>query len=318
MKRFWPYTLLAVCLSAYSLASCCRHRCDEPSGRTGVTIESDWSECADAQPQGMAYIFFSDAEAQYWRFDFQGTDAGSVMLPEGRYSFASFNDDTYHTVIDGSSYSSLRAYTWPAHLPHDIGNGQPVAESPDMLWGCAYRFVSLLYDKLIYVQSDSDESVTHPVVSPDFILTAYQRQITPRYRLTISDVENLSGVRSMKAALSGMAGEYFFDGGHKGSDPVTMTFNPEAADSTTITGRFSTFGLTELNDVSNNLYLFVILKDGRAFIYSFDVTDQVQGAPDPMAVDILLRGLVIERSDTPGGFDVAVDGWVTVNVNIDD
>lgn len=321
MKSLWLYSTLTACALSCCLSSC--YHCDEPlwaDGGVGVTIVNDWSMAADAQPEGMAYIFYSAGQAQPWRFDFPGTDAGKVMLPEGHYSFVSFNDDTYHTAIDGDDYHSLRAYTWPAQLPHVIDNGQKVAEAPDMLWGCSYRQVDVYGNNVTYIPSCDTDSSAIPVTSIDNILMAHQRQITPRYRLAIEEVENLDGVRSMTAALGGMTGDYIFASGHAEDYPVTLAFDVEAADSTTIAGRFCTFGLPDRHDVPNTLYLFVTLTDERAFIYRFDVTDQVREAPDPMSVDIIIRGLVIEKSEAgaQGGFDVAVDGWITVDVNITD
>ena len=62
----------------------------------------------------------------------------------------------------------------------------------------------------------------------------------------------------------------------------------------------------------------MVIKDGRRFCYEFDVTDQVRTAPDPMEVLLTVRGLTIDKSDTGDGtgFDVSVDGWQTVTVNI--
>lgn len=62
----------------------------------------------------------------------------------------------------------------------------------------------------------------------------------------------------------------------------------------------------------------MVIKDGRRFCYEFDVTDQVREAPDPMEVLLMVRGLSIEKPDTGGeaGFEVSVDGWQTVTVNI--
>lgn len=89
---------------------------------------------------------------------------------------------------------------------------------------------------------------------------------------------------------------------------------------TRIEGEFYTFGLPENVEAPNILYLFITLMDGRSFMYRFDVTDQVRQAPDRMSVLIELHGLVLEKNETTGtgGFDVAVDGWTTVDVNIND
>lgn len=299
MKAVRIYRIHLACILACCIASCgFVYDYPEDCGDMSLTIVNDWSAAPDANPEGMAYVFFGYCDAHPWRFDFPGTDAGEVMLPEGQYSFASFNDDTYHIRIDGDSYSTLRASTWPASLPEGDGRGEKVVECPDMLWGTSEAAVSTFKE----------------------VLTAYQRQITPRYKLRIEEVENLDGVRSVSGALSGMAESYLFSAGRADSGPSTMVFDAGAVGENTIEGEFCTFGLLEKTDVPNILFLFVTLIDGRRFEFHFDVSGQIRKAPDPMSVLIVLRGLTLEKVEpgSHGGFEVEVDGWITEDININD
>lgn len=321
MKPLWKYHTIPLCLLACCLTSCIYEHYDpEKCGDIPIKIVNDWSQAPGANPEGMAYIFFNEQHSEPWRFDFPGAEAGEVRLPQADYSFISFNDDTYHTIIRGDSYASMKATTWTANLPHDIDNAQPAVESPDMLWGCTYCRVSVAPDRISYIPSYKSASATVPVVSLINLLTARQRQITPRYRLIIEDVENLEGVSSMSAALSGMAGSYLFADDLPGDYPSTLTLQPYPSAASTISAQFSTFGIPANPDSPNILYLFITLTDRRAFIYRFDVTRQVREAPDPMSVAIILRGLALEKSnpDSEGGFGVNVDGWTTIDINIID
>lgn len=311
-------------MTAYILL-CCFTSCGliydklEPCGDIEVTIVNDWSLNPEVKPEGMSYLFYEESLNDLWRFDFPGTQAGQVMLAEGHYRFVCFNDDSYNTYLSGDTYSTLKVSAWETRLPYDIGNGEKSVESPDMLSGCTYSCVRITSEGLTYVPSHREDNDCSYVTSPDNVLTAYIRQITPRYRLQIDDVENLSGVRSMSCALSGMSDSYIFSEDRSGESPVTMAFGVAAIGNSAIGGQFCTFGLPCGSCARNILYLFVTLKDGRAFVYRFDVTEQVREAPDPMSVLIKLRGLVLDAPDTTGGgFDVNVDGWITVDVNIDD
>lgn len=189
---------------------------------------------------------------------------------------------------------------------------------PDMLWGCAYCSVKLHYGGVRYVTTGTSQTGTQSVFSPDFILTALQRPLTAHYTFRIEDIENLSGVSSMSAALGGMAGSLTLSSGEKGSYPSTLSLKAASLSPTVVGGDFYTFGIPPTPDVANILSLFVVIKDGRRFCYEFDVTDQVRTAPDPMEVLLTVRGLTIEKPDTGdgAGFDVSVDGWQTVTVNI--
>ncbi len=53
--------------------------------------------------------------------------------------------------------------------------------------------------------------------------------------------------------------------------------------------------------------------------YEFDVTEQARTAPDPMNVEIIIDGLTLPEVENPkpgGTFDVSVDGWTTIIIDI--
>lgn len=295
-----------------------------------LKINNDWKAAPEATPEGMAYIFFPDDGGEPWRFDFPGREAGKVNLSIGKYKFLSYNDDTYNVIFhtDGG-YDSYEAYTQEKDLlgsipQSDRGDSVPegiserVVECPDMMWGCAYYDFSLKYDGVRYTPFATLQPDMMLEYSPDYVLTAAQSPLTARYTFRIEDIENLSGVKSMSAALSGMAGSMMLASRIKGDYPSTLSLKASIIDSTAAGGNFCTFGIPPEPSADNILSLFVVIKDGRRFCYQFDVTDQVRSAPDPMNVCLIVKGLTLEVPDTGGdtGFDVVVDGWETVIVNI--
>lgn len=298
-----------------------------------VAIVNNWDRAPAANPEGMAYIFFPDNVQEVWRFDFPGVTAGSVRLNVGNYRFLSFNDDTYNVQFRGEdSYENYEAYTDEAHLVEwtgdgwrvvdepnrRSGSGERVVRSPDAMWGCAYGEFRLCYDGVSYITSSNVGSGSEQIFSPERILTSYQKPLTARYSCRIEDVENAEGVRQLSAALSGLAGSMHLSTGVKGDYPVTLPFKARVIENCMIRGEFFTFGLPPEPDKGNTMYLFVVLKDGRKFSYEFDVTEQVREAADPMNVEIIVRGLKLEKSgpEDEGGFDVNVDGWQTITINI--
>ena len=294
------------------------------------TIINDWEACRDAAPGGMAYIFFPEDGGEPWRFDFAGRDAGNVNVALGGYMFLSYNDDTYNVLFRGEGgYDTYEAYTPEKDLLGSIPQaqrgeslppsaGESVVGCPDMMWGCAYGAFSLQYDGVRFAPLATVQPDAIMKYSPDFVLTAVQRPLTARYDFRIEDIENLSGVKSMSAALSGMAGAMLLASGIKEAYPSTLSLGVSIIDAATAGGRFCTFGIPGEPSADNILSLFVVIKDGRHFCYQFDVTDQVRSAPDPMNVSLVVRGLELEIPDAgeDTGFDVAVDGWETVIVNI--
>lgn len=277
----------------------------------------------------MAYLFFPDDGSAPWRFDFPGLTAGLVKLDVGNYKFLCFNDDTYNVRFrHENSYEGIEAYTDECELLAplgDYGTNQPqpdaterVVKSPDMMWGCAYGFFRLWYDGVRFSTSHLPLDITRQIFSSKAVLTVRMRPLTARYRCRIKEVENLAGVRLMGAALSGMAGSMNMASGAKSDYPVTFPFKVDKADAATIEGRLFTFGILDTPDAQNILHLYVVLRDGRKFSYEFNVTEQVRGAPNPMDVTVTVRGLRLEESgDEEGGaFNVSVDGWDTVTINI--
>lgn len=298
--------------------------------KISFTIAPDWAAAPDASPEGMAYIFFPTDGSEMWRFDFPGRSGGNVSMLHAAYRFLSYNDDTYNVLFRGEkSYDTYEAYTPATELLAGIptsewGNRLPqsrdgrVVMSPDMMWGCAYCSFSLEYDGVRYNTSSVSPKDGEDVFSPKRILSAAQRPVTAHYTYRIENVANLSGVKSISAALSGMAGSMYLASGLPGTYPSTISVKASAADSTTITGSFYTFGIPQAPEADNVLSLFVIIKDGRRFCYEFNVTSQIRSARDPMNVNIVLRGLTLEIPDNDDGtgFEVNVDGWETVIVNI--
>lgn len=330
-RRFccWIYAALTLALGG-SATSCIYDGEGWCPDNLSFTINTDWTDAPDASPEGMAYIFFPNDGSELWRFDFPGRTGGNVSMLRGCYRFLSYNDDTYNVLFRGEkNYDTYEAYTsdtdllggiplaqWGEQRPFDPG--ESVTLSPDMMWGCAYCSFSLDYCGVRYNTSPVSPAEVNNVFSPQNILTVKQHPITAYYTYRIENVENLAGVKSMSAALSGMAGSIFLASGRQGSYPSTISVKATICDSTTIAGNFYTFGIPQTPETDNILSLFVVIKDGRRFCYRFDVTDQIRSAPDPMNVNILLRGLTLELPDHDDGtgFEVNVDGWETIIVNI--
>lgn len=282
-----------------------------------LKIENDWQAAPKADPEGMAYIFFPGFGGEPWRFDFAGREGGEVSLIPGDYNFVSFNDDTYNVRFrEDSGYQGYEAYTGRAddsHLPAAVRElDEKLHVCPDMMWGCSYDYVGVKYSGLEYGD---------PVVESDsYILHCPQRQLTARYSFLIEDVKNLDGVASMSAVFTGLAGSLNLADGAKGDYPCMLPSAAKKSGEDRITGEFLTFGIPSEQTADNYLLLFVVLGDGRKFTYHFDVTPQVRNAPDPLDVKVIIKGLELEESEggskPGGGFDVSVDGWISITINI--
>lgn len=98
---------------------------------------------------------------------------------------------------------------------------------------------------------------------------------------------------------------------------VTVPFEAHPDGISTVTGRFCTYGHCRSHDPHTTFTLYVWMRDGAKYYYTWDVTDQVDNAPDPHNVHIIIDGLDFPQPIENGsGFEVNVDDWQVVNEDI--
>lgn len=287
----------------------------------GFAVASDWAIAPEAEPESMAYMFFSWATADVWRYDFPGRQGGEVPLPDGLYRSLCFNDDSAVTTISDPSegYESIRATTPATTLHLSLGgpdslDGQKVRSCPTQLWGQSIAEARLTDEGVSWTPYGSADKR----FSDEKILTYYPHPLMARYSYEVSDIVNLKGARRITAALTGMASAIYLAREERTGPPATLPFGASKLTDTSIGGSFLSMGLPDHPTVANHLWIYVWLTDGRKFSYRFDVTDQARKAPDPMNVHLKVAGIDLPESEpaTEGGFDVNVDGWVVEIIDI--
>lgn len=300
---------------------------DCPTESVGAfLVDSDWLYAPDADPEGMAYVFFP-AEGEEWRFDFPGRTGGEVKLPDGEYSVMAFNDDTSGVLFGrkgdydefafycrkGGLYDGLGGTIDRPLGPDVTGQGESVEICPDMLWCGSCSSCDLRPDG-VDVTRTAGASTDH---SDKRLLVMYPRRIVAEYSFIVGDVSNLGGVAHVCASMSGMASYLRPSDMFRGS-AVTLPVKAVADGKSTISGNFLTYGLPSEGDAPNILSLYIWLADGQKLCYTFDVTGLARGASDPLHVAIRISGLDLPESGPPtgGGFDVSVEGWITTVINI--
>lgn len=301
---------------------------------TPLEVENHWVLAPDAQPEGMACCFFPANGDAPWRFDFAGRDGGEVKIPISDYAFITYNDDTQRILFEQeNSYTGLTATTLPASLTDGSDSddaessgqqparatspGEAVTLSPDMLWSCAIPEVKLGWQEITYIDTDGG---SNPYVHSDLmLLPTHPAPVVCHYRFTIEDVVGLDGVAHMSASLSGMASGVNLSTQRRSATAVTHPCDAAPSSENYVEGNLLTFGRPEGAEAKCVLSLYVWLTDGQRLSYEFDVTDQADSAPDPMNVWLRLTGLTLPApGDAGGAFNVTVDAWKTIVINIGD
>jgi len=280
------------------------------------TIVNDWENVSDANPEGMAYMFYKKGENKPWRFDFPGKYAGKVSLDVGEYGFVMFNDDTSHVVFENGREGMPFATTRKVEKAFD-SLAEDLHESPDMMWSNSIRKIFLKYERLEYT-STSDFFDDNLIINHARYLVTDPRRIIPSYTVKLLNVSNISGVVASKGVITGMASGINLYGGHRSSKSVSVPFDMEIMPDSALVGRFLAFGLPDGRDVKNEIRLYFLLSDGRNLCYIFDRTEEVRVAPDSMNVVLTVDTVPLPYAPPAingGAFDPSVTGWITIVVN---
>lgn len=283
------------------------------AGDVDITIENDWRNAPDAGPEGMAYMFFLKGTDHVWRFDFPGRNAGKVTLPTGDYGFVMFNDDTSDIIFKKADDGTPFVTTAIKKMELD-DRTVDTYEAPDMMWATSISDVKVNEEGVEYTYGGSIAGGRG-----SYLIKTLPRQITPTFLVKVLHVNNLQGVSAMKGILSGMAsGINLYDGTHSETE-ADVFFTPLAEPDSTIDASFNTFGYPFHHKISNELRLYFILSDKRLVRRTYDVTDRILSAPDPMRVEIVIDSISLPYApppSVPGAFDPSVAGWTTVIVNL--
>lgn len=277
-----------------------------------VTIANDWNNAPDADPEGIAYLFFSPGERDPWRYDFPGREAGKIDIPLGKYNFVMFNHDTSHIDFkfenNGEVYVST-ADTHIAALPDStVFEGERISKAPDMLWSDAIDNIEVMNFNLIY----------NGHCHGDMVLKTHPRQVTPHYTVTVKHVENLHGVAATSGALSGQSSGLCLNPLTRSSEEVTIPFEPRVSPDSTVVAEFMSFGIVESVETESRLSLFFQLSDGRKIKSVHNVTNQIHNSSDPMDIRLVVDSINLPWAPpavSGAGFVPWVGGWVEINVN---
>lgn len=293
------------------LFSSCHHKefCYDHTYK--VRIVFDWRNAPDADPESMnAHHFDARGTMSSQRFSFPGRDGGYITTRPGMYTGIAFNDDitrwasvrntknasTYEILTNSASTLATLGIS-TAGIPRQRGTeDERMATTPEMLW-CNR-------------QDEIDINFLHG----EKVITYYPEEAVCYYTVTVIDIEGFENLRerNVDATLTGMA-EGFMPYPHLPS-PTKVT-HPYILSSTKVPNalysEFLTFGVPTNSNHRHYVTLYTVYSNGEGEYHTYDVTDQVRGAPDPRHVDIVIRGLKIPKPIGGGGdIDVSVNDWI--------
>ncbi len=305
MRRIAPkmvYVFLLVWLMA------CEHKdlCYAHPHFATVRVVFDWSKISNHdKPEGMRVVFYpTDDERNTWTFDFPGGREGTIEIPENDYRVICFNYDTDGMVwTKADSYSLFTADTRDAKSPDGI---QMTVTPP---WLCGDHIYEI--------------DLKDIPMGKERVVRLVPAAMVCRYTFEVNGIRGLERVADLRAALSGMSGAL-----NMAADSLPANLSESLLFGGTIsqdriTGGFYTFGYSVPDGPANVFRLYLKNRSGSVHVLEQDVTDQVHGVPvtGHIADVHIVLNFDYEVPSEPiggdGGFDVDVDDWDDVNIDIE-
>lgn len=286
-----------------------------------VEVIFDWSKTPAKEAKTMVLYLYTE-EHGMMDYRFNNPDGGLIRTYAGHHTAVCHsNDDPYgHHLRNQHSHDEIEIFTDDTGVL--VGQGistrgiprakgtedEPLRNTPSMIYGTQNREVNLKVSAL-----------------PQR-LQIFPEELICRYSVEFVDVENLkSADLRIDATISSLAGGYYPGRMKQTSEAVSHTFTLTAdLDQNILSSKFLTFGLPDGAELPHKICLYIALKDRTGCFYTFDVTDQVNKAPDPLNVNIKIHGLKLpEIPDDPpappqgeGGISIEVDTWDTYHYDL--
>ena len=348
------YRLFVLLFSLLSILSSCNHKelhYEENAQFRLLKVTFDWSQLTGHEkPEGMRVIFFpKDGNSEPWIFDFPKGETRQIELPENDYGVISMNYDTNGIVWKNpNSYLDFTADTRDTKSP----DGEQASLTPSWLCGDHIDWVSVNASHAAASSASSGSAGSAGSAESAGssengvqVITLYPKSMVCRYTYEVNGIRKLERIADIRASLSGMSGSLLMAADRLPySLSERLLFGGDVI-ANQLRGGFYTFGCTQGSTQGSaqgntqgsaqgntqgssapNLFkLFIRSKSGKLHVLEQDVSVQVHSVPVVGHVgDVhLVINLDFEIPDEGGGgsgggagFDVGVDNWGDVNVDV--
>lgn len=329
------YRLFILLFSLLSILSSCNHKelhYEENAQFRLLKVTFNWSQLTGHEkPEGMRVIFFpKDGNSEPWIFDFPKGETRQIELPENDYGVISMNYDTNGIVWKNpNSYLDFTADTRDTKSP----DGEQASLTPSWLCGDHIDWVSVNASHAAASSASTESSGSSESAGSSEngvqVITLYPKSMVCRYTYEVNGIRKLERIADIRASLSGMSGSLLM-----ASDRLPYSLSERLlfggdVIANQLRGGFYTFGCTQGStqgcSAPNLFKLFIRSKSGKLHVLEQDVSVQVHSVPVVGHVgDVhLVINIDFEIPDEGGGgsgggagFDVGVDNWGDVNVDI--
>lgn len=282
-----------------------------------VEVIFDWSKVAEPHASTMVLYLYSDEHEvmDHW---FNNRNGGVIRSYGGKHTAVCHsNDDPYvHRLRNQHDHGEIEIFT--NSVAQLVGQGISTRDIP-RAEGTENEPLRVT-PSMIYATQNSD--INFRVSSLPQTLILYPEELLCRYSVEFVDVENLkNSTLQIDGTISSLAGGYFPGRMTTSSEAVTQSFTltPDV-EKRSLRADFLTFGVPTGGDRPHKISLYIAFKNRTGNFYTFDVSDQINNAPDPRNVNIVIRGLKLpdipDNINPDTGVTIEVDSWETFNFDL--
>lgn len=352
MKRFIIPFIYIVTLFAMS----CEHKdlCVHHPHGFDVRIEFDWRNCPEVTPYSEENPSPGYMEVSFYPINNPSikpitgytikSTGGVVTIPEGEYNIVCHNWDIAAAQAWGTgSFDTYHLFTRQAgelegNMTPNYETSRPISRAhgtddesvvlcPDQVYGCIATNVMVHKGKVGYTcYPEGDPNIPQDVVENDLVITLYPNDLICHYSYEVKSIINSKYITNASASLSGMAPTYHFATNEVGDEPVILPVGGAKilrerpnSDTVRLEGNFLTFGHHDSNRKRHKMMLYFYRSGKNGNEYGpYDVTEQVDTAPNPRRVHIVIDTVILTPPlDTvDGAFVVQVGDYIEVNQTI--
>lgn len=314
------HRLMAVAAIVFA-AMACEHKplCWHHPHTGMLKVDFAWWDAPEGEEvvKSMALYVYPRDGSERKRIDFVGTAGGIIELNVGDYDFLCLNSDTETLLYEGEgAHNTFNVYTKPAHPLSGMearGNSHEFDSSDDY---ATIRRAEGTEDER--VSRESEEAYGHAVEAVHVhgdegvmqVVTMYPQNLTVHVHVIVDSVSCLENVEKISGTLSGLSGKVRVADAKRVGEHNIVPFSLVRTDEHVLEGHFVCFGHCP-DDVRKNhkLAIYAVTDEDDHRFFEFDVTEQVEKAPNQKFITIYINQLDICGMKDMG---VVVDPWLGI------
>lgn len=320
MKKIKLFVLMVMTVL---FAVSCDFKDIEEAGMGRLDINFDFSR-VDSVPKAVKIFFYPVSgnavdmiKQGYTTMDWTPSNT-RITLPSGVYNITAFSIDGEHVFYTGETKRETLRLTTDSYI---FGEATRAAKSPLEIVDSIYPGQDLKFTPNYVVRANENLFYVDDY-QPVQKLTLQADSITTSVRFTIKGVDGLQFVTDCEGVIGGLALYGNPTPGGVAVDSTAMGFPMVVkASENEIKADFQVWGIDPANavgDMQHKLTIFFWMDDAKVFVTA-DVTEEMRNAKfenGVMLVDIQLDMNVRESVGGSGGFDIELDPWEDIEVDV--